>query len=87
MGDTSETNTKALSREFFLGVVALKRLYGKNHYLRDMGPFPRYCHILTLTYPIQNNIFNLSHAIVEVAGSSVFVFVVVVVVVVCFGQY
>ena len=29
MGDTSETNTKVLSRELFLGVVALKRLYGK----------------------------------------------------------
>ena len=29
MGDTSETNTKVLSRELFLGVVALKRLYLK----------------------------------------------------------
>ena len=29
MGDTSETNTKVLSRELFLGVVALKRLYQK----------------------------------------------------------
>ena len=29
MGDTSETNTKVLSRELFLGVVALKRLYRK----------------------------------------------------------
>ena len=29
MGDTSETNTKVLSREWFLGVVALKRLYRK----------------------------------------------------------
>ena len=45
MGDTSETNTKVLSRELFLGVVALKTPIQKNHYLRDMGPFPRYCHI------------------------------------------
>ena len=29
MGDTSETNTKVLSRELYLGVVALKCLYGK----------------------------------------------------------
>ena len=29
MGDTSETNTKVLSRELFLDVVALKRLYRK----------------------------------------------------------
>ena len=29
MGDTSETNTKVLSRELFLSVVALKRLYQK----------------------------------------------------------
>ena len=29
MGDTSETNTKVLSRELVLGVVALKRLYRK----------------------------------------------------------
>ena len=29
MGDTSETNTKVLSRGLFLGVVALKRLYRK----------------------------------------------------------
>ena len=29
MGDASETNTKVLSRELFLGVVALKRLYRK----------------------------------------------------------
>ena len=42
MGDTSETNSKVLSQELFLGVVALKTQ--KNHYLRDMGPFPRHCH-------------------------------------------
>ena len=29
MRDTSETNTKVLSRELFLGVVTLKRLYLK----------------------------------------------------------
>ena len=46
MGDTSETNTKVLSRELFLGVVALKMTIQKNHYLSDMGSFPRYCHIM-----------------------------------------
>ena len=40
MGDTSETNTKVLSQELFLGVVALKMPIQKNHYLRDKGPFP-----------------------------------------------
>ena len=45
MGDTSETNTKVLSQELFFGVVALKTPIQKNHYLRDMGPFPGYCHI------------------------------------------
>ena len=44
MGDTSETNTKVLSRELVLGVVALKMPIQKNHYLRDKGPFPRYSH-------------------------------------------
>ena len=48
MGDTSETNTNDLSRELVLGEVALKTpiQIQKNHYLRDIGPFPRYCHIL-----------------------------------------
>ena len=46
MGDTSETNTKVLSRELALGVIALKTPIQKNHYLRDKGPFPRYSHIL-----------------------------------------
>ena len=46
MRDTSETNTKVLSRELFLGVVALKMPIQKNHYMRNMGPFPRYGHIV-----------------------------------------
>ena len=47
MGDTSETNTKVLSQELFLGVVALNMPIQKNHYVHDMGPFPGiYCHIL-----------------------------------------
>ena len=49
LGDTSETNTKVLSRELFLGVVALKTPIQKNHYLHSMGPFPRYCHIYIYT--------------------------------------
>ena len=39
MGDTSETNTKVLSRELFLGVVAIKTPIPQNHYLRDKVPF------------------------------------------------
>ena len=39
MGDTSETNTKVLSRELFLGLVALKTPIQTNHYLRDKVPF------------------------------------------------
>ena len=51
MGDASETNIKVLFRElFFLGVVALKMPIQKNHYMRDMGPFPRYCHICLYIY-------------------------------------
>ena len=46
MGDTTETNTKVLSGEFFLGVVALQTPIQKNNYMHDMGPFPRYCHIV-----------------------------------------
>ena len=45
MGDTSETNTKVLSQEMFFFGVVLKMPVEKNHFLRDMGPFPRYCHI------------------------------------------
>ena len=45
MGDTSETNMKVLSRELLQGVVALKTPIEKNHYMLDMGPFPRYCHM------------------------------------------
>ena len=50
MGDTSETNTKVLSQELFLGVVALKRLaISKNHYLRNKDPFLRYGHIYRIS--------------------------------------
>ena len=45
MGDTSETNTKVLSQEMFFFGVVLKMPIEKNHFLRDMGPLPRYCHI------------------------------------------
>ena len=45
MGDTSETNTKVLSRELFLGVVALKTPIPQNHYLRDKVPFLKSGHI------------------------------------------
>ena len=41
MGDTSETNTKVLSRECF---YRCGMPIQKNHYMRDMGPFPRCCH-------------------------------------------
>ena len=40
MGDTSETNTKVLSLESFLGVVALKTPMPQNHYLRDNHKVP-----------------------------------------------
>ena len=40
MGDTSETNTKVLSRKLFLGVVALKRLYRKIIICAIRSPFP-----------------------------------------------
>ena len=45
MGDTSETNTKVLYRELFLGVVALKTPIPQNHYLRDKVPFLKSGHI------------------------------------------
>ena len=45
MGDTSQTNTKVLSRELFLGVVALKTPIPQNHYLRDKVPFLKSGHI------------------------------------------
>ena len=35
MGDTTEINTKLLSGEMFLGVVALQTPIQKNHYLHD----------------------------------------------------
>ena len=46
MGDSSETNKKVLSRELFLGVVALKTPIPQNHYLRDKVPFRKSGHIL-----------------------------------------
>ena len=45
MGDTFETNTKVLSRDLFLSVVALKPPKQKFIIMRDLGPFLRYCHI------------------------------------------
>ena len=45
MGDTSETNTKVLYLELFLGVVALKTPIPQNHYLRDKVPFLKSGHI------------------------------------------
>ena len=45
MGDTSETNTNVLSRELFLGVVALKTPIPQNHYLHDKVPFLKSGHI------------------------------------------
>ena len=46
MRNTTETNTKVLSQELFLGVVALTPKQ-KNHYMWEMGPFPG-----TVTYYI-----------------------------------
>ena len=37
MGDTTKTNTNFVQRIVFR--------CGKNHYMREMGPFPRYCHM------------------------------------------
>ena len=55
MGDTTETNTNVLSRELLVGVVALQTPIQKNHYMRDMGPFPRYCHIIMVHIFIGHN--------------------------------
>ena len=46
MGDTSETNTNVLSLELFFRCGSTKNAYTENHYMRDMGPFPRYGHIM-----------------------------------------
>ena len=58
MGDTSETNTKVLYRELFLGVVALKTPIPQNHYLRDKVPFLKSGHILFPHYAskLHNNV-------------------------------
>ena len=56
MGDTTETNTNFLSRELFLGVVALQTLIQKNHDMRKIGPFPRYfvtVHYINHSFPTQ----------------------------------
>ena len=50
MGDTSETNTKVLYRELFLGVVALKMPILQNHYLCDKVPFLKSGHIYIYIY-------------------------------------
>ena len=50
MGDTSETNTKVLSRELFLGVVALKTPIPQKHYLSDKVPFLKSGHICVCMY-------------------------------------
>ena len=50
MGDTSETNTKVLYRELFLGVVALKNPIPQNHYLRDKVPFLKSGHTYIYIY-------------------------------------
>ena len=39
---------KFCPREFFLAMVALNTPIEENHYLRDIGPFPRYCHMCAL---------------------------------------
>ena len=52
MGDTSETNTKVLYRELFLGVVALKTPITQNHYLRDKVPFLKSGHKYATTWRI-----------------------------------
>ena len=44
MGDTSETNTKVLSRELFFRCGSTKTPIQKNHYLRDKVPFPKSGH-------------------------------------------
>ena len=41
---------KVLSGELFLGVIALQTPIQKNHYLREMDPYPRYCHIYLFIY-------------------------------------
>ena len=59
MGDSSETKTKVLSRELFLGVVALKMPVPQNHYLRDKVPFPKSGHKFFATFFSFYSIHNL----------------------------
>ena len=58
MGDTSETNTKVLSRELLLGVVALKRLYRKSLFARQ-GPFSQVrSHMMAKTLSPKEHFFS-----------------------------
>ena len=52
MGDTSETNTKVLSRDLFLGVVALKLPKQKFIICATWALFPG-----TITYIMSNNAY------------------------------
>ena len=70
MGDTSETNTKVLYRELFLGVVTLKTPIPQNHYLRDKVPFLKSGHIyvcvnvgLFVCMYINNNSVDISYSV------------------------
>ena len=61
MGDTSETNTKVLSRELFLGVVALKRLYGKNIICATWALFPGTVTYVKITLKICDWLWEKGH--------------------------
>ena len=66
MGDTSETNTKVLSQELFLCVVALKTPIQKNHYLRDKVPFRKSGHILAamaVLFPLFKHISGIAELV------------------------
>ena len=60
MGDSSETNTKVLSRELFLGVVALKTPIPQNHYLRDKVPFLKSGHTCISYIVLMLKILNIA---------------------------
>ena len=68
MGDTSETNTKVLYQELFLGVVALKTPIPQNHYLRDKVPFLKSGHICVNIYKYSVHIYLLCMIKVRVRG-------------------
>ena len=72
MGDTSETNTKVLSRELFLGVVALKRLYRKIIIcaIRSLFPNPDRLQIYNgNNYVIQDNTGLSSRVVLDLLDS------------------